>query len=244
VTGQIEQLVNRVVAAVDGLMPRAAPDSGAEYLALAAIRRLADLVASELALLMAGRWSTSRIIGRSSLEAWLWINYLLLEPELALDRIFAEDAGQQGKLEYGRGQVWERLESKRSDGIDLRMGIAKTPDARRANVEELAVLVADARAVRGLGGGKAIVDYQLIYRRDSVEDVHFGFSVAGRYCTNRAVPSAQPDVDSDGSAFRGPRAVRESALLLSDALGIYLTVKDRTEDLERLKAKLGAPLDP
>jgi hypothetical protein len=242
---QVEQLVNRVLTAVEGVMPSAPVDSGAEILALAAIRRLADLVASECALVVVGRLSTSRVIGRSSIEAWLWVNYLLLEPEAAVDRLLAEDAGQQWRLEHGRIHIWDQLESKRPGGIDLRMHIAKSDDARPPKVEQLAGLVANARATRGFGYGKPLVDYQLTYRRDSIEDVHFGLAVAGRYfADNGLLPLPQPEAGRDASAFRGPQAIRESAALLSDALGVYLTVKGRTDEFERLKTEMSTPLGP
>lgn len=119
----MEAIVSEVLQAVDDYVPDvlAFDDADAPLaFALSAIRRMADLVDAELTLALAERHSVTRTLGRPVIELWLYANDLLLDGEAALDRLFAEDAGHQSRLEHGRQMVWDHLESKRAGGIDPR----------------------------------------------------------------------------------------------------------------------------
>ena len=127
----MEAIVSEVLQAVDDYVPDvlAFDDADAPLaFALSAIRRMADLVDAELTLALAERHSVTRTLGRPVIELWLYANDLLLDGEAALDRLFAEDAGHQVRLEHGRQMVWDHLESKRAGGIDPRI---RTSSARK-----------------------------------------------------------------------------------------------------------------
>jgi hypothetical protein len=208
---------------------------------VAAVRHAANLLAGERDLAIADHWPLTRLLGRALTEAWLWANVLLLGGDAAVPRLFGEDANHKYRLEKGRGRLWDRLESLRTDGVDLR-GMTTVPSTGlRPDIAELARQARALREEHGLGGGIAEVAYEMIYRWESVHDVHVGLALLIRYvgdfspegATVRRQPG-QEDVD----AFRGPDALRHDAMLVADAVGVYLVAAGSAENLEHAKAML------
>jgi hypothetical protein len=100
-----ETVIRTVLAAVDDYLPTELPfdeNTKTTTFALAAIRRMADLIDAELRLAKENRHSVTRVLGRSVIELWLYANDFLLGGEEAIDRFFYEDADQQARLEHGR----------------------------------------------------------------------------------------------------------------------------------------------
>lgn len=158
-----ENAIRSVLAAVDDYVPTELPfddSSTATPFALAAMRRMADLIDSQLCLGLEDRLSVSRVLGRSVIELWLYANEPLLNGEEALDRLFDEDADQQARLEHGRRKVWERLESRRENGVMLHDPNFVAHERVRPDVESLGIRVRALREERGIGGGIAEARYQ------------------------------------------------------------------------------------
>lgn len=241
--------VARVLAVVDSYLPSAFdrtvdPAALATMFGVAAVRHGANLLSAEADLGIAGRWSVTRLLGRAVTEAWIWANLLFLDGDAAVEQLMAEDANHQHRLRRGHEAIWDRLESKRLNGIDLRTG-DKVPsgDWCPPNIRERAQRVRSLREASGIGGGIADVAYELIYRYESVHDVHIGFDLLSRYLGDLTVAKgtvvARPGPE-DINAFRGPEALAQDVRLVADALGVYLTISGRLTDLEAAKAALGS----
>lgn len=237
------EVIEKLLGLVDEHLPRGQPSEPAgQAFGAAAVRHAANLLATELELGRAGRWDVTRLVGRAIFEAWLWANLLLLDGDAAIERLLGEDTSRQGSLDYGRGQIWQRLESLRPGGIDLR-GPTSVPweaHALKPNVEELATSVRAVRERQGLGGGISEVGYQLAYRWESVHDVHVGLDVLMRYISTVASGvevSIRPGPE-DVNQFRGPESLYQDAHLVSDALGVYLSKTGQEETLEDVKNTL------
>ena len=243
---RLERIVGAVLAAADDYLSGKVPldeSTKALVFALAAIRRMADLIEAELSLAGRGRHSVTRVIGRSVIELWLYANDLLLDGDEALDRLFGEDAGHRSRLEHGRRMVWERLESRRPGGIDLQDPAFVRGERIDPNIEVLAQRVHSLREARGIGGSIAEVRYQLQYRWDSAQDVHVTVDLLFKDMEldpDEARILRRPLDELDLTPFRGPDSVHDDARLLADILGVYLKMADRESDLERLKAQLAA----
>jgi hypothetical protein len=239
-----EVIIRTVLSAVDDCVPTELPMdeiSMAILFALAAIRRMADLIDVELRLALQDCHSVTRVLGRCVTELWLYGNELLLNGEDALERLFGEDADQQARLEHGRRMVWDRLESQRDGGIKMHDADFIAGERERANVEALAIRVRALREGRGLGGGIAEVRYELDYRYDSAHDVHVGVDLLFRYLGlgegDLARVFKEP-CDEDSSPSRGWDSVYNDTRLLADILGVYLEVAERHEELAELRSRL------
>ena len=245
----MEAIVSEVLQAVDDYVPDvlAFDDADAPLaFALSAIRRMADLVDAELTLALAERHSVTRTLGRPVIELWLYANDLLLDGEAALDRLFAEDAGHQSRLEHGRQMVWDHLESKRAGGIDPRDPNFVRKERSDPNIEVLSQRVRSLRESRGLGGGIAEVRYQQQNRMDSNEDIHVSVDHLFRYMEPIAGSFrilSRPLNELDITPFRGIDSVLDDARLLVDALGVYLEIAGRHSELEELKRRIATSTD-
>jgi hypothetical protein len=217
-----------------------------QVLALAALRRMTELLRSELVLSSQDLDSTTRPLGRIIVELWLNANELLLDPETATDRLVAEHRTSLAQLQHGFGVLWERYEKEREDGIDLRDPNFERAEGQRSNVETLSMRVAQLRQEHGLGsGGLAELNYQLNYRRDSIEDVHVTLDQLFRYIRPEGAIIQllrHPDED-DTHDFRGPDAIRSDAVLVADILGLFLRISGQVDALDDLKAFLIASSD-
>ncbi|MGH9277839.1 MAG: hypothetical protein ACRD12_06985 [Acidimicrobiales bacterium] len=107
---------------------------------------------------------------------------LFLDGDAAVERLMAEDANHRHRLELGHQALWERLESLREGGIDLR-GMTPVPSGpwRVPEIRDLAREVRRLREERRIGGGLAEVTYEMQYRHESIHDVHVGFDLLTRY---------------------------------------------------------------
>jgi hypothetical protein len=245
----LETIVRRVVTAVDDYTPASlsastSEDHGPLVLALAATQRMADLLHAELTLSQDGRDSTTRPLGRTIVELWLNANELLLDPDAAIGRLFAEDAKTQSQVQHGFGVFWDRFEKHRDGGIDLRDPHFERGEGQPSNVETLSMRVSKLRKDRGFGnGGLAELNYQMTYRRDSIEDVHVTLDHLFRYIRPErdAVQILRRPDEDDIHGFRGPDAIREDAQLTSDILGVYLITTGQVERFEELKTFLMWP---
>lgn len=250
-TLSLRTLVTTVAAAVDAYTPPVLTIADHEVqvpqvFALAAIHRMTDFLQSELVLSLNDRNSTTRPLGRTIVELWLNTNELLLDPEAAMDRLEAEDITARGQLQHGFETIWNRYEKVRDEGIDLRDPNFERAEGQRSNIETLSMRVAQLRKDQGLGsGGLAELNYQMTYRRDSVEDLHVTMDHLFRYLNfDEGVVTflRTPDIH-DTNALRGPLAIREDAQLVVDALGLYLKVSGQDGIIEDLKVFLGSPQD-
>lgn len=245
----LEAIVLRVITAVDVYTPASLSASTGEdhaslVLALAAIQRMADLLHAELVLSQDGRNSTTRPLGRTIIELWLNVNELLLDPDAAVERLFTEDAKTQSQVQHGFGVIWDRYEKHRDGGIDLRDPHFERGEGQPSNVETLSMRVSRLRKDRGFGnGGLAELNYQMTYRRDSIQDVHVTLDHLFRYIRpeSGAVQILRHPDEDDIHGFRGPDAIREDALLTSDILGVYLITTGQGERFEELKSFLQWP---
>jgi len=234
VTERQQRIVASVLAAVDYWLPSEidVDDSNVgEVFGVAATRHAANLLSGELDLAVAGRWSLTRLLGRSITESWLWANLLLLDGEGGIERLMAEDANHQHRLATGHNALWDRLESGRSDRKDLRgLSVVPSGEWRRPNIQSLAHDVRSLRERRGLGGGIAEVSYELVYRWESVHDVHVGFDLLSRYLaeltSSAATVLAEPE-EEDVNHFRGPDSLHQDARLVLDLVGVYLIAVGR-----------------
>jgi hypothetical protein len=235
-------IIENLLRAVDDHLPVTVAEGGsaANPLGVAAVRHAANLLSGELVLAEADLWSLTRLLGRAIVEAWLWANLLFLVGDDAVTRLLAEAADHDRRLEAGRRDIWERLESKRPGGIDLRNAtLSSLPEPPTpSQIEDLARKVRAARDARGLGGGLAEINYQLGYRWDTVNDVHVGLDVLARYRRDRAEILRVPSPDEDITPFRGPESLHHDTKMVADALGIYLTVTDQTSALDEAKKSL------
>ena len=241
---QYEAIIRSVLAAVDDYLPTELPfdeTNAATILALAAIRRMADLVDAQLRLALQDRHSVTRVLGRSVIELWLSANELLLNDQDGLTRLFGEDADQQARLEHGRRMVWDRLESRREDGIKLHDPNFVAGKRMRPNIEALAIRVRALREERGVGGGIAEVRYEVDYRYDSAHDVHVGVDLLFRYLVldedNPAHILKEPAAEDTGP-LRGWESVYNDTRLLADVLGLYMDLADRHDELVELRSHL------
>jgi|GEM_PF-5946122 len=245
----LEAIVLRVVSAIDiytpaALSTSAAEENGSLVLALAAIHRMADLLRAELLLSMSGRNSATRSLGRTVIELWLNANELLLDPDSAMERLFAEDVKIQAQVQHGLGVMWDRYEKLLDGGIDLRDPNFERGEGQRSNVETLSSRVSQLRKDRGFGnGGLAEFNYQMTYRRDSIEDIHVTLYQLFRYIrpSQEGIEILRQPGDGDTYEFRGPESVRADAQLTSDVLGVYLITTNQSERIEELKAFLRWP---
>lgn len=188
----------------------------------------------------------TRPLGRPVIELWLYANDLLLDGEAALERLLAEDAGHQSRLEHGRKLIWERLESKRPGGIDPRDPNFLRREKSDPNIEVLSQRVNALRQSRGMGGGVAEVRYQQQYRMDSTEDIHVSIDQLFRYMEpveGKFRILRRPIEDVDVTPFRGLDSVLDDARILADVLGVYLEVVDRESDVEKLKQRIATFAD-
>ena len=202
---------------------------------------MADLVDAELTLALAERHSVTRLLGRPVIELWLYANDLLLDGVEALERLFAEGAGHQSRLEHGRQMIWDRLERKRTGGIDPRDPNFIRKEKSDPNIEVLSQRVCSLREHRGLGGGIAEVRYQQQYRMDSSADIHVSVDQLFRYMEPVAGGFRilrRPLDELDVTPFRGIDSVYDDARLLVDALGLYLEIAGRHSDIEELKRRI------
>jgi hypothetical protein len=207
---------------------------------------MADLLRAELELSSLGLDSSTRVLGRTIVELWLNANEFLLDPESAIARLELEHVTVHAQIQHGFAEIWERLERQREGGIDLRDPEFERGEGQRANVENLARRVATLREKRGLGGGAvAHIQYQMVYRRDSIEDVHVTMDHLFRYLLPEGgvlqllrIPGPE-----DTNEFRGPHSVRQDAQLLADILGVYLEVSGQGDQLDDLKEFVGSPVE-
>jgi hypothetical protein len=142
-TSRIEDQVKIVLLGADSYLPSILPVVGDEsqvatVFALAAIRRMADLVRSELVLIENGSNSSVRNLGRTILELWLYANEFLLDPDSAVERFMEEDARSQAQVQHGLSQIWEKYESQRNNEVDLRTPTKEEAERVRTNVEDWA----------------------------------------------------------------------------------------------------------
>lgn len=242
------QNVARVLAVVDTYLPStfeadADPSVLGTMLGVAAVRHAANLLGGEAELGAAGRWSVTRLLGRAVTESWLWANLLFLDGDAAVEQLIAEDVNHQHRLKLGHEAIWDRLESKRPGGVDLRTATqVPSGDWTHPNIRDRAQRVRVVREEHGLGGGIADVAYEMIYRYESTHDVHIGFDLLGRYLgdfsASRGTVVAQPGPE-DIDAFRGPEALLQDARLVADAVGVYLKAYGRATELDAAKAAFG-----
>ena len=246
----LESIVLRVVAAVDAFTPTVLTEGAlgnqtGQILALAALQRMADLLQSELELFRAGKISTTRSLARTITDLWLNGNQLLLDPEVAVERLLAEDTIVNNQLQHGANVLWQRYEKHREDGVDARNPEFERESGQRPNLENLSMTVAKLRKQRGLGDrGLAEYNYQWTYRRDSSQDVHATLEHLFRYVRpdNGVIQILRTPDPDDVSVFRGPEAIRQDAQLISDLLGIYLRVSGQDAAFDRLVVFLNSPL--
>jgi hypothetical protein len=241
-TDRQQQFVQAVRALADEYLPTQLSKDDvhlAQVFGVAAIRHASNLLQGELDYALLGRWSITRVVGRQIAEAWLWANILLLGGDEAIERLTAEDADHQRRLDRGRRLIWEQLESLRDEGIDPRRERTSTPAQapRSPNIGDLASEVRRLREARGLGGGIAAVSYQITHRWESVHDVHIGFDLLTRYLdlsSEAPMIRAEPGPE-DITPFRGPESLQQDTRLVADAIGIYLIVTERFDELDRAR---------
>jgi hypothetical protein len=245
----LETMVQRVVTAIDVYTPSVlsntfSEENGPQVLALAALHRMGDLLEGELILSKNGRDSATRLLGRTLTELWLNLNELLLDPNAALGRLFAEDASVQSQVQHGLGVMWDRYEKYLDGSSDLRDPNFQRAAGQKSNVEALSIRVAQLRKERGFGGGGlAEYNYQMTFRRDSINDVHVTLYQLFRHI--RTTPDGieilrQPGRE-DNNGLRGPEAILNDAQLTSDAIGIYLLATGQKLRLKDLKDFLAWP---
>ncbi len=213
--------------------------------ALACIARCADLLEGQVQLCRCGLPSIARILGRTLIEFWLYGQAFVLEGDAAVSKFLREDARHQGTMEHGRRQIWERLESQRDGGIDLRTGFETPDDAERLQLDVLAKRVRTLREDSGFGGGIAEVTYELNYRWDSAHDVHPTFDLLSRYfrpadddLVHVATKPTDPAGQDLGESVEAE--LRDDAQLLADLLGVLLSARGDQNALMALRRRLDA----
>jgi hypothetical protein len=221
--------IDDVLSFVDPILPQElalTEETLGDIFGCAAIRRLADLLRAESTLARTGHAASSRVIGRAAIEAWLWATYLLLAPEVAIERLILESQGHERRRLIGMNRLWERVHALATSSLP-RPDPPPSPTGKAApDIRSLAEAVADARRERGFDGGRADGAYHDRYRWDSVYDVHPSFDLLMRYFAidevamqARFYSKAQTAEGNDD--LRGTGGALETALLLLDALGVY-----------------------
>jgi hypothetical protein len=202
-------------------------DTIGDVFGCAAVRRLADLLRAETALARSDNAATSRVIGRTAMETWLWAVYLFLDPERAVDRLVAESGGHDRWRLVGENRMWERIASLRTSDLDDPEPAPSRAGIANPNIRQLAEATADAMRSHGYNGDRADGKYHNEYRWDSMHDAHPNFDLLMRYfdldagcgtATATIFPTAQP---RDDDVRRGVGGAFDTARLLLEALGIY-----------------------
>lgn len=232
---QLLSAIDDVLLFVDAILPTQfviEQDTLGDVFGCAAVRRLADLVRAERILATSGEIATSRVIGRSAIEAWLWAVYLFLDPEHALDRLVAESEGHQRRRLIGMNRLWERIEDLKSSNLDTPAPVPPSAGTANPDIKALAEATADVMRAHGYKGDRADGKYHNDYRWDSMFDVHPSFELLMRYFdideesrTATIEPTARAEEADD---LRGVGGTFDSALLLLEALGIYAQTRGIT----------------
>lgn len=98
------EVVRVIMRRVRAELP-AAPTDEIPLLALAALAHCAHLLEGELLLAENRLWHLVPVLGRTLKETWLYGQYLLLDPEPAVELMDGEVEDHQRRLEVGRAQL-------------------------------------------------------------------------------------------------------------------------------------------
>lgn len=218
------------------------PQDGADLLALLGLARSADLLRGELALFDAQMPHLAPVLGRTLIETCLYVQYLVLSPDEAVERLDQEANDQQRRLRAGSDRLRD-LAAVRAV-LDESVHEDELGPATPPNVADLSRRVSDLRAALGHGEieGFSRVAYEMDYRWRSANEVHPGIVVFGRYMnhsveppTLRTLPSIYPHADDLDAP---QQELRQDAYLLEDTLALRLAITEHRDLVGRSGGRL------